>query len=306
MKKINLIFIPAFLFSGCFKTKSDIQEIDSFNEVKATLENVNPQTLVIFDIDDTLSSPENIYFQTWFCNTEKGKAFHKKVHEYVETKENSKEYFKKLVAKEMRDSQNILIEPLIADIIQNLESKKIKTIALTSFNTGSMGGDIIPSLPQWRYERLKKVGIVFTPSFGDQEIIFEHMTSKAHRHPVFYKGILLTDHFSKGEVLGAFLDRVNWKPNKVIFFDDKPKLITSVQKEMKKRKIPFQGYVYKGAQNLAREIDTEILEIQLQHLKDHDEFLSDKDAYKKRDLSLLHAFKTNDGKVVEHEKNNLF
>ncbi len=281
MKKFNFIFILAFIFGGCFNTKSDIQEIDSFKEVNTILENVDPQTLVIFDIDDTLLAPENIQFQSWFLNSEKGNLFEKKVTEYVDTKKNPREHFKKLVAKEMRDSQNIIIEPFIADIIKDLENRKIKTVALTSVNTGSMGGDIIPSLPQWRYEKLKNKRIDFSPSFGDQEIVFEHMTSKAERHPVFYKGILLTDTFSKGAVLGAFLDRVNWKPRKVIFFDDKLKLLTSVQEEMKKRNIPFQGYVYKGAQHLPHEINDEILEIQLQHLKDHDEFLNDKDAHKK-------------------------
>lgn len=298
--KYILILILTFIFSGCFR-KSDIQEIDSFKEVKTILENVDPQTLVIFDIDDTLFSPENIYFQTWFFTNEKGKAFHKKVQEYIETKENPKEYYKKLVAKEMRDSQNILIEPIISDIIQNLENKKIKTIALTSFNTGSMGGDIILSLPQWRYEKLKNKGIDFSPSFGNQEIIFDHFTSKAHRHPMFYKGILLTDAFSKGEILGAFLDRVNWKPSNVIFFDDRLNYLESVEEEMKNRGIPFKGYLYKGAQHLPRKIDKEILDIQLQHLKKHNEFISDEEAREILFLQNLQTFTTKDGKVITIE-----
>jgi hypothetical protein len=281
MKKFNFIFILAFIFGGCFNTKSDIQEIDSFKEVKTILENIDPQTLVIFDIDDTLLAPENIQFQKWFLKTKKGQMFDKAIETHVKTQENPTEYGKVLEAKSMRNSQPILIEPINADIIHELQNQNIKTIALTHCSTGSAGRDIIPSLPKWRYEKLKNNGIDFSPSFGSQEIVFEHMTSKVGRHPVFYKGILLTDAFSKGEVLSAFLNRVNWKPKKVIFFDDGLKYLTSVKDEIKKHNIPFQGYLYKGAQSLPKEIDEEILEIQLQHLKKHDEFLSDKDAYKR-------------------------
>ncbi|HBR70631.1 TPA: hypothetical protein DIC20_01940 [Candidatus Dependentiae bacterium] len=260
--KLILILILTFIFGGCFK-KSDIQEIDSFKEAQTILATVDPQSLIIFDIDETLLSPADVPFQSWFFSSKRGKAFTEKA------------------AQRVRDFKNIVIEPSIIDIIQNLENRKIKTIALTYCDTGAFGGGIIPSLPQWRYEDLKKEGIDFSPSFGDQEIIFEHLTSKANRHPMFYKGILLTDAFSKGEILGAFLDRVNWKPSNVIFFDDRLNYLESVEEEMKKRGIPFKGYLYKGAQHLPRKIDKEILDIELQHLKEHDEFISDEEAREK-------------------------
>ncbi len=143
-----------------------------------------------------------------------------------------------------------------------------------------MGGDIIPSLPRWRYEKLKEAGIDFSKGFGDKEIAFEHLTSPAHRHPIFYKGILLTDAFTKGQVLGTFLDRINWKPDKIIFFDDTLKHLESVQAEMKKRKLPFEGFLYKGGNYLAKPINQKVLDIQLQHLKEHNEYISDKEVQK--------------------------
>jgi uridine kinase len=47
---------------------------------------------------------------------------------------------------------------------------------------------------------------------------------------------------------------------------------------MKNRSIPFQGFEYKAADKLPHAFNLDLLNEQLQYLKEHDEFISDKDA----------------------------
>ena len=200
--------------------------------------------------------------------------------EHSQSKEDPIDYKKLIRGKRMLKFTDQPIEPEIVEIIKQLQARGVKVIALTHMMTGSLRRTLIPSLPQWRWEKLHEVGIDFTPSFDQEKIWLTNLTSKANRHPVYYKGILLTDDFSKEVVLGEFLGVMGLKPNKVIFFDDRPNYVKSVQDEMKKQGIAFQGYIYKAIDTLPKKFDQKVLDYQLQYLKEHDEFISDKQARK--------------------------
>ncbi|KKQ19323.1 MAG: hypothetical protein US32_C0011G0025 [candidate division TM6 bacterium GW2011_GWA2_36_9] len=236
--KYILILILTFIFGGCFK-KSDIQEIDSFKEAQTTLDKADKNTLVIFDIDRTLTVPANVFLQHWFFDTDIGKQFVHETNEHIDSQENPKEYGKLIRSKRKLAFTDQPIESITVDLVKQLQNRGIKVIALTYYKTGGMG--LISSLPQWRYEKLKEIGIDFSRNLAPQNVSLPQFTSKKGRHPVFYKGILLTELFAKGDVLGTFLDTLNWKPHDTIFFDDTLEHLKSVKKEMKKRNIPFQG-----------------------------------------------------------------
>jgi len=278
LKHLGLLII--LTLSSCIPRGSDIQEIDSLTEAQTVLDKADVHTLVIFDIDDTLTYHGNVPFQRWFLQTGEGKQFRQAVDDHVASKENPNEYNKLIHAKRMLAFTDQPLEPIIVDIIKKLQDRGVKVIALTKFNTGGMAKGLIPSLPKLRFDKLKEVDIDFSSSFPEQEIVFDQLTSELGRHPVFYKGILLTDAFSKGEVLGLFLDSVSWKPNKVIFFDDRSEYVELVQQEMKKRGIPFQGFIYKAVDKVPFDYEPAVLEKILQHLKEHDEFISDEQARK--------------------------
>ncbi len=278
LKLRHIFLFSVLILSACFpRITRNIHEIYSFKEAQSALDKADSNTLVIFDVDDTLTHDVSVPFQRWFLETNEGKQFLKEIHDHVASKENPQEYDKQIRAKYMLKHTNQPLESIIGSMIKKLQDRGIKIIALTYYMTGGMAKGIIPSLPQWRYNKLKEVGIDFSSSFPEQEIIFSHLTSDAGRHPVYYNGILLTDKFSKGEVLGAFLDKIDWKPGNVIMFDDNPDKLTSVQDELKKRAIPFQGFVYKARDFLPHVIDKAVLEKHLQHLKEHDEIISDKE-----------------------------
>lgn len=278
---IAVLFLLA-VFASCSDTPSrapsTVDIIYSIKEAKKELDRADQHTLVLFDVDDTLTYNINVPFQPWFFKTKIGKKFHTEVGKHFQSKDDSRMYRKRFRAHRMRTFTDQPLEPEIIHEIKKLQNRGVPVIALTRMNTGSLGRTLIPSLPKWRYEKLQKVGIDFSSSFKQQEVVLTKLVSYADRHPVFYKGILLTDMFPKGKVLGEFLDVMKLKPKKVIFFDDRIRFIRSVEKEMYKRNIAFSGYAYRAIDELPQTFDQKILDYQLKHLKEHDEFISDEKA----------------------------
>jgi Protein of unknown function (DUF2608) len=136
----------------------------------------------------------NVPFQKWFYHTEAGKQFWQQVDAHSASQKDPKAYNALINGKRMLSFTDQPLEPITVNLIKQLQNRGIKVIALTHFNTGSLGGPLglIPSLPVWRWNKLKEIDIDFSSSFPEQqELIFSQFTSKSGRHPIFYKGILL-------------------------------------------------------------------------------------------------------------------
>ena len=251
MKKTILILITlciilsisysVFLYFGSWK---DFKKISSYDEVAHILDEIDDNALVLFDIDDTLIVSQSKLF--WVKLVERVALGIKKVTPSV-LKEKLKPYFDHyenwFMAKLKSKENPILIEPDIPSTIKSLQDRGIKVMALTSLHTGSYHN--ISSLPESRYQKLKKIGIDFSnTAIPDHE--FTDLPKKQGHYPLLYHGMLLTNFVSKGTVLGAFLDLMQWRPSQVIYFDNHKWQISSVAKEIHKRKIPFRGYEYDG------------------------------------------------------------
>lgn len=273
IKQISLFAVLATCTS--YYRWSTITEIDSFKQASAVLDAADNDTLVVFDIDETLTLPD-IRFQKWFIANEAGKHFWDELVKHKDTQKDPEKYLELIISKIGVKTPNKLVEPITVDIIRKLQAKGVKVIALTDAPVSSYGID--PSVPKLRWQNLNLVEIDFSASFPQETIELSTLTSKKGLHPLYYKGILLTDMVSKGACLVAFLDTIGWTPKKIIFFDDKAKKVESVRDELKKRNIPFQGYIYKGVEKLPHVLDEAVLAEQWKHIKEHDEFISDAEA----------------------------
>jgi len=260
--------------TGC-QLLSTITEIDSLKQASSVLDAADNDTLVVFDIDETLTLPD-IRFQKLFIASEAGKHFWDELVKHKDSQKDPEKYLELITSKIIAKTPNQLVEPITVDIIRKLQAKGVKVIALTDAPVSSYGID--PSVPKSRWQNLNFVGIDFSASFSQETIELTSLTSKKGLHPLYYKGIILTDMISKGECLIAFLDSIKWTPKKIIFFDDKAKKVESVRDEVEKRKIPFKGYIYKGVEKLPHVIDEAVLAEQWRHIKEHDEFISDTEA----------------------------
>lgn len=266
--KINKIYwiigIVALGIGIIFYNKKSVQQIKtihSFNEVDFNA--INKDTLVIFDVDETLIQPVDMYPINE--SSTQAQAIKKKLREsHPEIKDWG--IYEDILIKQV---QRPLLEPMIIEKINALQKMGVIVIAVTAMNTGKYGR--YDRLEHWRYEHLASFG--FEGAFNDLIIDFEANNKK----PVFYKGILATDLSPKGPALFSFLDRIKHLPKKIIMFDDNINFLESVQMASAQRGIPFQGYLYKGARE--KVWDQDLIEMQIEHLLYHKRWLSDEQAY---------------------------
>ncbi|MDP4155670.1 MAG: DUF2608 domain-containing protein, partial [Bacillota bacterium] len=255
MKKLNFIksvFLLFISFSICACQQQEktqpIEPIHSFNDVDFST--IEPNTLVVFDVDETLTQPTDTYLINE--HSPQAEAFKKKLfQQHPEVKD-----WNGLASIMLQEAPRPLIEPVVVQKIKELEARGILVIACTGMNTGPYGS--LPTLEEWRYKHLKSLG--FQGSYGD--LIFK--VKGLEQNPVFYKGILATDTELKGPILGAFLDQVRLTPHKIVMFDDHLHFLESVQRECEKRGIAFHGYQYQGAH--AKPWDEALIQFQADYL----------------------------------------
>lgn len=247
-----------------------IKQIHSFKEAAIVLADADENTLALFDVDATLTVPRSPL--RWPANVAAhGTMLSQFCAPIFKKSTKPEEYFRSIV---MTKEVPLLVEDEIVTIIKDLQARNVPVFALTAIMTG--GYHTIPSLPEWRFDRLKAIDIDFRSNrFAD--VVFDHLRQATHS-PLFYKGILCSAEVCKGATTGAFLDHVQWIPNRVIFFDDNLQKILEVGEEMARRNIPFIGYHYHGAKRLVGNIDLEVAAIQLRHLVEHEQWLAEEEA----------------------------
>ena len=274
--KIFFTFLTAVLITiGAisyfrYKTTYNIRQINSFIQAADVLNSADENTLVLFDVDDTLIVHASVLFRPKTFNNDPSDRWLKELTStvFANTKKPVHYYLSILESQEVR----LLIEKSIIQTIASLQKRGVKVLALTALWTGAYF--TIPSVPEWRFNQLKELGIDFSKTrFPD--MIFTELPADEDHFPMLYHGILCTIQASKGLVLTTFLDRVKWRPNQVIFFDDSMERVESVAREMQKRRIPFQGYLYKGVDFVPGELDKEVANFQLKYLVQHEKWLTE-------------------------------
>jgi len=274
----SILLIIGICFAK-FKTADYILNIDSFEKVGFIIEESDENTLVIFDVDETLIQANDAGLQR--KNSSSANEILEELKEkYPKLKtEEFDSYIRSIV---MQQAIREIIEPYSVNFIKSLQEKGIKTIALTKMRTGSYGKLMSE---KWRADGLKKLGVNFDKAFNEN-LVFNKFKAFHGSYPVFYQGILCTNNQSKGDVLGAFLDAIQFKPSKVIFFDDLEEQLISVAKEMERRKISFQGYRYLGGEPKTKKLDVSLAKFQLNYLVENHRWLNDQDAKKLHDNAL--------------------
>ncbi len=259
-------------FTHC-PTRSQIIAIDSYAQAADALQVADKNTLVLFDVDETLIIPADValrsatkqHFTHWLENT-LATIFNDAPHTY--------DYYFDFW--DVSPHPWMVIEPMIIDMIASLQKRGVTVLALTFARSGAVG-HLIPSYPEYRSGVLQSLDIDFNKA-NIPDVTFNQLPKLHDSYPLLHKGILYTNHVSKGDVLGAFLDYLQWKPNHIIFFDDTLKRIKEVAQEACARGIPYTGYHYFGADHVPGELDKEVATHQFKHLLEHEEWISDAQA----------------------------
>lgn len=285
VKKPLLLGFAGLLFVYSVN-QSTIQKIDTMQDqsVQKVLSASNAQTLVVFDIDETLTFyPDYLmyYPSQWtsllltagLANKDDAASLQQTL-EAIDARKGAG-YAEALVDSSVRlkDHEQLIEPDVLPGLVGAMQARATKVIALTAVSAGAFG--VIPCMRTSRFESLLKLGINFSKAFQQEEIVFDKLKPCGSDYPMLYKGILFAnENNSKGSVLGALLNHISWRPSKVVFFDDREGHLKSVEQEMEKRGIAFQGYWYSGAQKLPHPtFDGEVGRFQLSHLLEHDEYM---------------------------------
>lgn len=221
--------------------ESSIITIESTSQIKAYLKTYE-ETLIVFDVDYVLTHPAEPCYQ--FPNFIRYKESAKKAHDRLTPVQ--RDLFSSLMV--FDDKGAILIEEQTPKIIQELQSKHYKVIALTATLTCDLEGK---NLKKARYDNLKKMGIDFShafPSFANRQ--FKELPSSMNCFPEFYNGILLTNgenkQILKGQLLKAFLKEANFNPKYIVVVDDRKINLETIIKDFENSSIIITGLHYTG------------------------------------------------------------
>lgn len=267
-----LISINTFTLHDCTQQWAP-KQIQSLNEIKnIILESTN--ALIIFDVDEVLITSKDI-----FIHPECDDIFMQLVrNKFAEvTTEEEKQELENRLSLCMLLPERVLIEESTPNFIKELQTRGIKTLALTSCQTGQFG--VIPYVEHWRINQLKKLDIDFSLSFDSTEPLrFTEIKKKDRAAPLFEKGILFSKGYSKGEVLETFLKQLNWKPSEIIFIDDLAENHHSLKQHLEALHIPFKGFQYIKAKLPQKKINKSLIEFQFSYLIDNGKWINDDDA----------------------------
>jgi hypothetical protein len=248
-----MLKIITFIAAICaFCANAEVVTINTINEVVPFFNSADEETLVILDCDDTITEPVDWVFK--FASRE---YLVRLVHASLEahhlprnkcsTREEVYSLFHHIIT---RSAKNTLLNREWPAFISTLQKRGVKVILLSSCTGGSI--QETSSVPQWRYEELRRHGVDFSASWpGCKKIIFPLDGDMSGKKPdkqtfaVFDRGMLLCPSKTKGRVLLAFLDRMpKHKFKKIVFFDDSIRNIKDVERAVEEIGLNYIGVEY--------------------------------------------------------------
>lgn len=222
MKKSLFIFLVIL----CVQTiNTKIIETCNIADVLSHID--GPETVVVFDIDNTLIKPESdLGGDQWFMHITTHIMKNMNICFNEALKITLPFYF------HVNNFINIIpVEPITPHIIQLLNAEHIPTLALTTRS--------LPFKEQTNIQ-LTLAGIHFS-----HEMLPRYEIDCSFNCPALYShGIIFAGNNDKGTLLLHMLNFFAVKPKKIIFVDDKMKNIISVEDALKKKNIAFTGIRY--------------------------------------------------------------
>jgi hypothetical protein len=211
-------------------------QIIETKKISDVLTHVNKETLVIFDIDNTLIEPVSFIGGTaWFRH---------ETDRLIKKGGNIEELAEKFSALWGRVQPFIKIKTVesnTANVVKQLHEKDIYTMGLTGRSF---------KLEQITVDQLCSVDISI-----DNKTIYKNRLGFSGSTG-FFGGVLSvgpTGH--KGEVLDSFFRKINYNAKRILFIDDDPEYIEEVETVVNSKKIDFVGIRYRAADDRIEKFD---------------------------------------------------
>lgn len=206
---------------------AEVVEIKSMKEIQPKLE---PGTLVVFDIDNTLVEPVgNIGSDQWYYYLVKAVAR----DDAKLTPEQAEEKAAEIWTRTLGTVAVKPVEELTPAFIKHIQSRGLKTMALTARGREDVAAT---------FAQLKAIGVDLAakPVHGkDHEAADKGFYSRG----VFFAG----EGPDKGVALVRFLKAIGLAPKAVVFVDDKPHHARNVDAALTAAGIPVASFRYGAA-----------------------------------------------------------
>lgn len=192
------------------------------------LDHVDEETLVVFDVDNTLfESSLNIGGVPWFFH-----LLEKLQAKGLPEKEAEKKLYQVWVQLQHVVPMK-LVEPETPSVVQALHEQNIKTIGLTARGM---------TLAQRTHQQLEGLDIrLHQNTIHAEDLIIDEEAG-------FVKGVLSMEATgNKGERLIQLCEKIGYSLKRVVAIDDVPHFLEGLQNTLGKHDVPFVGIRYGGA-----------------------------------------------------------
>jgi hypothetical protein len=264
----NFLHFLAFTFFSSIQLFGVIVHAPDLDVIERQIDSLDENALVIFDVDCTLIAPKDRIL---------GPCGEQHLFEILKKINLSKEEAERLKSIVLLQGQSELLDARILNLLDLLKQKNIKVIALTALTPGKVG--TIPDMEAWRIQQLASLGIYLEYSFPElSPMIIEGFGKPLSVAPAYRQGVISSADYPKGQVLSAFLRKINCRPSKILFVDDTLKQVESVENELNQENIEHVSFHYTAAKDRPCQLDELLADFQVEYLSQHDEWLGEDEA----------------------------
>jgi hypothetical protein len=221
-----------------------IMKMKRMEELNEHIANAPLETLVVFDVDHVLTMPADPLLQ--MPTAVKHRHLIEPLFAALSSEELAIAYTLAIT-----EGEQVIVEEEILSILKNIAEKGHRAIALTALQVIEL--QTHNTSAHWRVKELSRLGFNLKDSFAEADPFYlDHFEMHLGRHPEYREGVLFSNNKQdKGTVLRAFLEKVNYRPNHIIFVDDLVDNLVDVQRTADEMGISCVALHYLGAYGVA-------------------------------------------------------
>lgn len=274
MKNFSIL---AFLL--LFNLNAKIISTDKISDLEEEFSKADINTIIIFDIDQTLTEPVDRARQGDVKEIVK-----KQIQQPLEVmyQKLSPDQKYQIYCERLKMKQQ-LVHQKLPNLIDILQSRGIKTLAITLNHSDKTLMD--ENTEDIIEQRLKSLGINFQKSWKDVDPLEFSLKNnffekyERERTPEFKNGIIYTCHLPKGMFISEFLRKIPQKFSKIIFVDNQKKHIVDVENAIQNLKVEYIGihFTYNISKTRPYPLDFQKAKIQFENLVKKQHWISDEE-----------------------------
>lgn len=245
---------------GRFGMAGAIQQINSINEITASLQSLTSSDLLVLDVDATILTPMDSVLRG-----DHSSPSHP-MHVVYSMDSARSEHLYSICYSRTR------YRPVEDDMIKQVNSLRgrVPIIALTAFETPSYG--IVKDTVAARHDELNSIGLDLSNGTDGESI---HLAAQScGTRPLFSKGVLFSGKADKGLVLDTYLTHYGLNPRRIVAIDNTKRCLDSIMDKMAEK---AECYHYLGENQLPSTLSPAEAQLQVDHFLKTEEWLSEEE-----------------------------